>query len=395
MSWKATCVMDERLRFILECERGEQGLAEVCRTYGISRKTGYKWLARYQAAGMIGLKDRSRAPKGRPQRTSEAVEERLVELRGEHPTWGPKKLVAWLRDHESEAAWPAPSTVGELLHRAGLTVPRRRRRRPPPRGGGPLGTCTEANAVWSADFKGQFLTADGVWCYPLTISDAASRYLLRCQALPSVGGVRVQPLFEAAFREYGLPTAIRTDNGPPFAAGGLGGLTELVVWWIELGIRPDRGRPGKPQDNGRHERLHRTLKAETASPPAATMRAQQIAFDHFRQTYNTDRPHEALGQRPPATQYQPSGRPYPARIVPPTYPDADVSRIVRPNGTLRWRGAEIYVAAPLAGRPVGLTSQGDGQWDLAFGPLILGILDERTGRVIPATPPRWTPPTND
>lgn len=394
MPWRVTCAMDERMRFIVEHERGEHGMAELCRAHGISRKTGYKWLERYRADGIDGLAERSRAPHRRPGQVAAAVAERLLAARAAHPTWGPRKLLAWVGQREPELALPAASTAGDLLRRAGLTVARRPRRRASPTGGGPLAACAEANAVWCADFKGQLHTQDGSLCYPLTISDAASRFFLRCQLLPGVGGGRVRPLFEAAFRDYGLPVAIRTDNGPPFGSTGLAGLTDLAVWWIELGIRPDRGRPGHPQDNGRHERLHRTLKAETAAPPAATPRAQQAAFDAFRRDYNTERPHEALGQVPPSSRYTPSPRPYPARLLPPEYPTADLVKRVRPNGTLRWHGSEIYLAAPLAGRAVGLTDLGDGHWEVAFGPLILGTIDRRLSRIVPAQPPRWTL-TND
>ena len=291
----------------------------------------------------------------------------------------------------SRARLPAPSTVGEL-RRAGLAcrVAGGARRR----AGRPAGACTEANAVWCADFKGQFQTGDGTWGYPLTISDAASRSRLRTQIVPGLDGERIRPLFEAACREFGLPTAIRTDNGPPFASAGLAGLSALAVWWIELGIRPDRGRPAHPQDTGRHERMHRTLKADAASPPSATPRAQQLRLDHFRREYNEDRPHEALGHRPPADLDTPSPRRYSSRLTPPGYPHADLVKRVRPNGTIRWHGRELYVAAPLAGHPIGLTDQGEGRWSLAFGPLILGHLDEQTSRVIPARPPRWTPTDN-
>lgn len=391
MPWRETCAMDERMRFIVEHERGEAGMAELCRAHGISRKTGYKWVERYRVGGIAGLAERSRAPHRRPGLTAPAVVERIVAARGAHPTWGPRKLVAWLGRREPGLALPAASTAGELLRRAGLVVPRRRRGRVTPSGGGPLGACAEANAVWCADFKGQFQTRDGTWCYPLTISDAASRYLLRTQIVPGLDGARIRPLFEAAFREFGLPAAIRTDNGPPFASAGLGGLSALAVWWITLGIRPDRGRPAHPQDNGRHERIHRTLKADAASPPSATPRAQQLRLDRFRREYNEERPHEALGQRPPAELYTPSPRRYPARLTAPVYPHADLVKRVRPNGTIRWDGHEIYVAAPLAGQPIGLTDLGEGRWTLAFGSLTLGDLDEQTRRVIPARPPRWTP----
>ena len=394
MPWKETCAMDERMRFIVEWQRGEVGMAELCRRAGISRKTGYKWVERYEGEGVVGLVERSRAPHHRPGQIAEVVAARLLAARAAQPTWGPRKLVARLQQVEPDLELPAASTVGALLSRAGLTVRRRRRARATPSGGGPLGVCLEANAVWTADFKGQFVTGDGQLCYPLTIADAASRYLLRCQGLPAIDGVRVRPLFEATMRECGLPVAIRTDNGPPFASVGLAGLTPLAVWFVELGIRLDRGRPGHPQDNGRHERMHRTLKPQTANPPAATLRAQQAAFDHFRHEYNTIRPHEALGQRPPATSYAPSPRPFPSRIRPPEYPTADHVKRVRPNGTIRWRGAEIYLAVPLASRPVGLTERGDGRWEVAFGSLILGTLEERSNRILPAKPLRWLP-TND
>ena len=391
MPWRETCAMDERMRFIVEHERGEAGMAELCRAHGISRKTGYKWVERYRVGGIAGLAERSRAPHRRSGLTAPAVVERIVAARGAHPTWGPRKLVAWLGRREPGLALPAASTAGELLRRAGLVVPRRRRGWVTPSGGGPLGACAEANAVWCADFKGQFQTRDGTRCYPLTISDAASRYLLRTQIVPGLDGARIRPLFEAAFREFGLPAAIRTDNGPPSASAGLGGLSALAVWWITLGIRPDRGRPAHPQDNGRHERIHRTLKADAASPPSATPRAQQLRLDRFRREDNEERPHEALGQRPPAELYTPSPRRYPARLTAPVYPHADLVKRVRPNGTIRWDGHEIYVAAPLAGQPIGLTDLGEGRWTLAFGSLTLGDLDEQTRRVIPARPPRWTP----
>lgn len=394
MPREETCAMTERMKFILEWERGEEGMTELSRRAGISRRTGYKWVGRYQAEGAAGLVERSRAPHRRRGQIAEEVAERLLAERAAHPRWGPRKLVARLQQVEPTAAWPAASTVGALLSRAGLTVPRRKRARATPSGGSPLGECVDANTVWCADFKGQFATGDGQICYPLTISDGASRYLLRCQGLPAIDGGRVQPLFEATLREYGLPLAIRTDNGPPFASVGLAGLTPLAVWLVELGIRLDRGRPGHPQDNGRHERMHRTLKAETANPPAATFRAQQAAFDHFRHEYNTIRPHEALGQRPPATSYTSSPRAFPSRIRPPEYPTADHVKRVRPNGTIRWRGSEIYLAVPLSGRPVGLTDLGDGRWEVAFGSLILGTLNEQSDRILPAKPLRWIS-TND
>jgi len=392
MPWRTTCAMDERMRFIVEHQRGEEGVAELCRRAGISRKTGYKWLARHREGGPGGLEARSSAPHRRPNGVAPEVVERVLAARAAHPTWGPKKLVAWLGKREPALSLPAPSTVGVLLQRSGLIVQRRRRAHATPTVG-PLTPYTEPNSVWCADFKGQVRLGDASWCYPFTLTDGASRFLLRCQGLPSTDGARVQALCEAAFREHGLPAVIRTDNGTPFSSVGLGGLSPLSVWWIELGIRPERSRLGRPGDNGRHERMHRTLKQHTANPPAASPRAQQAAFDRFREEYNTERPHEALGQRPPAELYTPTGRPFPTRIVPPTYPMADHVRIVRSNGELRWHGDLIYLSSALAGRPVGLTQLDERRWAIAFGPVLLGYLDAGSSRVVPAGTTRDDPPT--
>jgi transposase InsO family protein len=313
------------------------------------------------------------------------VQAAVLAARAAHPTWGPRKLLAWLqarreRGLEPPLTLPAASTVGELLRRSGLVVPRRRRARRVP-WASPLAHAAAANAVWCADFKGQFRTGDGALCYPLTISDGCSRYLLRCVGLAAIDGARVRPLFEATFREFGLPEALRTDKGPPFASVGLGGLSPLSVWWVKLGIVPERIAPGHPEQNGRHERLHRPLKRDTATPPAATPRAQQVAFDRFRQAYNAERPHEALGQRPPASAYSPSARPYPERLREPEYPHADAVRRVRSTGQIRWAGRLVYLSESLIGEPVGLTALDDRHWQLAFGPLVLGVLDAAVGRV--------------
>lgn len=389
--------MDEKVRFIATYEARTASMAELCRQFGISRKTGYKWVGRYQAGSVDGLKARSRARHTQAHQTPAAVEALVVALKARHPTWGPKKLVARLRQQQAAGALagvvvPAPSTVGELLRRHGLVRSRPRHPRPPGRTQ-PVAAAQGANALWCADFKGPFPTGNGAVCSPLTITDAASRYVLRCQALGRTETAVVQPLFEVTFREFGLPQALRTDNGPPFASTGLGGLTPLSVWWLKLGIRLDRIDPGHPQQNGRHERMHRVLAEDACTPPAATLRAQQRAFDCWRAVYNTDRPHEALGMATPASQYQPAGRSYPTRLPELTYPDADVVRRVRANGTIRWQGRELYVTQALIGEPVGLRWLGDGQWELAFGPLVLAVLDEPTGRLIPvcACPP---PPTD-
>lgn len=379
--------MDQRLRLIATLLAGET-MAEACRQHGISRKTGYKWWTRYQQDGAAGLVEQSRAPHTHPQAVAAAVEAELLAARAAHPTWGPRKLVALLRAAAPERALPAPSTVGTLVKRAGLVSARRRRVHAPPRTQ-PLAHATAPNTVWCADFKGQFQTGDGVWCYPLTISDAHSRYLLRCQALPTTDTARVQPLFEATFREYGIPAVVRTDNGPPFASVGAGGLTPLSVWWVKLGIVPERIDPGKPSQNGRHERMHRTLKADTAQPPGLNLPAQQRAFDRFQTEYNTVRPHEALAMATPAAVYRPAARPFPHHLPPLAYPTADAVKWVRPNGAIRWCQHEVYISQTLAGEPIGLTQTRDGHWTVAFGPLRLGCLDEHRGTLVrPRRPAR-------
>lgn len=278
--------MEERFRFKEAVAAEEFSVAELCRQFGVSRKTGYKWLERYQQGGLEALGDRSRAPHHHPNEVAEEVEAAIVGLRREHMHWGPAKLRAWLTTREPAVAWPAASTIGEILKRAGLTHARKKRRRTTP-STQPLAHATESNRVWCADFKGWFWCGDGSRCDPFTLTDAFSRYLLRCQIVPETGEEHVRAILEAAMREYGLPNAIRTDNGPPFASCGIGGLSRLSVWWIRLGIRPERIQPGKPQQNGRHERMHLTLKQHTAQPPAATLREPNIVRN-LKQLEKTD-----------------------------------------------------------------------------------------------------------
>lgn len=388
MVWKVSCVMDEKLKFITDCLSGESSMAEACRRHGVSRKTGYKWLARYRESGVDGLKDVSRAPHAHPNAVGTEREDAVLALKRKHMLWGPQKVRDALILKEPQVAWPAASTIGDILDRNGLVVKRRRRGRATP-SSAPLAHCAEPNDVWCVDFKGWFRTGDGARCDPLTITDGATRYLVRCVGMG--GGTdfaKVKPLFEAAFREYGLPRAIRSDNGPPFASTGLAGLSRLSVWWIRLGIRPERIRPGKPQENGRHERMHRTLKEATASPPAATLRAQQRAFDEFRAEYNLERPHEALGGRPPAWSYYASETMFPSRLINTEhyYTDLDVRKVKR-SGEINWRGAPVYLTEALVGEHVGLEPAADGLWTVRFADLPLGVLDERRHRVRPLPPP--------
>ena len=305
MPWKETRALDERTRFVMAVEAGDEPMAAVCRRFGISRQNGYKWLERWEAEGVAGLTDRSRAPLNHPQAVAEALFEAALAVRRAHPTWGPVKVRAVLGRQKPEGlagrSWPAASTIGALFDREGLTVQRKLRRRMPP--GGPLFPADAPNDVWTMDFKGWFRTGDGTRVDPLTLSDACSRYLLRCQAVARPDTEHVWPILDAAFREYGLPLRLRSDNGPPFATVGAGGLSRLAVNVIKAGVAPERIRPGKPQENGRHERMHLTLRRETADPPAATLRAQAARFRAFCRVYNEERPHAALDNATPAERY--------------------------------------------------------------------------------------------
>ena len=313
MPWREVCSMEEKLLFVASVLADEASMTELCESFGVSRKTGYKWLLRYREQGLEGLHELPRTPHRVPWAIGEREAEAILKLRRAHPSWGPKKLRALLARREPEQGWPAPSTIGELLRRTGLARARKRRRHAVPNPG-PLTSASSANEVWCIDFKGWFRTADHARCDPLTVSDAFSRYLLCAQVLarPDYANCRAQ--LERLFGEYGLPRVMRSDNGPPFACTALGGLTRLGVWWVKLGIIPERIEPGKPEQNGRHERMHKTLKAETAAPPAAGLAQQQRRFDYFRHQFNQQRPHEALGQRTPAQHYAPSPRQYPARL---------------------------------------------------------------------------------
>lgn len=378
MPWRTIAPMDARAAFICDDLAGTVPMRTLCARHTISPPTGYKWVARYAGGGVTALADRRRTPHHCPHATPPTVREAVLAARRAHPHWGPRKLRAVLVRHAPATAWPAPSTIGQLLRVAGLSTPRRRRPPPPPPSSLPPGG-TRPNALWTLDFKGQFRTQDGQLCYPLTVLDYASRYLLGCQALARPTTALTRPVLERLFREYGLPDALRTDNGPPFASTGLGRLSTLAVWWLRLGIRLERIQPGHPEQNGRHERLHRTLKRETALPPAATRRAQQRRFAAFQREYNTDRPHEALDQQPPATRYAPAVRPYPAQLPPLEYPAHFTVRRVGHNGGLRWHGTWVNCSQALAGLDVGLVEHTDRCWALYVGPVRLTTFTEADG----------------
>jgi putative transposase len=370
--------MDERARVIDAYRTGGFTVTELCARFGISRRIGYKWLARYDAEGKAGLRDRSRAPHHCPHRIDDAVAALLVATRRKRRAWGPEKLLAYLRPRYPGIDWPAVSTVGDLLKRRGLVTSRRRRYKAAHPGIGPPVTHAP-NDLWTADFKGEFQTGDGDYCYPLTVADLHTRYLLECRGLRSTRTMGAQAVFERLFREHGLPRRLRTDNGGPFATNGLHGLSTLSVWWIHLGIQPQRILPAHPQQNGAHERMHKTLKREAIRPPRATLAAQQRAFDRFRGVYNTERPHQALGGATPASRYRPSPRPYPEPLPPIEYPGHFAVREITAAGTFRFKDKLLFLSNALRHYPVGLEEVEDGIWSVYFCHVLLARIDERTG----------------
>nr|CAA9274721.1 Mobile element protein [uncultured Armatimonadetes bacterium] len=379
MPWKETAPMQERAKLVALYLDGRFTMTELCQHFGVSRRTGYKWAARFEEAGPEGLKDQSRAPHRCPHRTGEQTQELLLAAKRARPSWGPKKLLAYLRARHPDVALPAPSTAGALFARQGLTKRKRRRGWPHP-GATPL-QAEEPNRVWCADFKGQFKTGDGLYCFPLTVSDACSRYLLAVDAYLSTQTSGARATFERLFRECGLPAAMRTDNGAPFATTGLRGLSRLSVWWMRLGIAHQRIEPGKPQQNGRHERMHKTLKEEATKPGQKDRAAQQERFDAFRAEFNGERPHEALGQRTPASLYAPSPRPFPARLPEPEYPSHFVVRLVSGAGTFRLKGWQKHIGEALAGEYIGLEEMDEGLWGIYFCDTALARFDEKDGTV--------------
>lgn len=387
MPWRETSAMDQRIQLIADWLSGDYRKSELCRLYGISRPTADKWISRYGEQGWPGLEELGRAPHCHPNQTAEDLRAMIVQTKLRHQKWGPKKVLDWLRDKRAELKWPADSTGGEILKRAGLVQARKRRRRVPPYSE-PFGKCGAPNQSWSADFKGDFLLGNGRRCYPLTVSDNFSRYLLLCRALARPRYDEVQPWFESVFRQSGLPEAIRTDNGAPFASLALGGLSQLSKWWIKLGIKPERIRPGKPDQNGRHERMHRTLKE--AVPPQSNLREQQRHYDPFQEEYNWERSHESLGRKTPGRVHCTSTRSYPAKLREVEYQSGITVRKVRHNGEIKWRGDLLYVSELLAKEPVGLKPIDDDCWELRYSFHLLGVLDERTKAITPA--PGWHQP---
>jgi len=376
MPWSQTSPMNQRTQFIADYLREVLSVTELCDLYGVSRKTAYKWIDRYLRHGPAGIEERSRRPLSSPNQTPEEIVSAILEARQRHPSWGGKKLLTLLHKRQPRWELPARSTVCDILSRHGM-VPKKRNRRRIGHPGKPGSLILAPNDLWCADYKGQFKTGDGVYCYPLTVTDGFSRFLLGCQGLNSTAVAQAKPVFTQLFREYGLPKRIRTDNGVPFATNTLARLSTLSAWWIRLGILPELIEPGKPQQNGRHERMHRTLKAETTRPAAANLAAQQRKFNRFREEFNHERPHEALDQQTPASCYSASPREMPSKLPPLEYPDRFEVRYVSANGGIRWKKDWINVSTVCIGEYVGLEEIDDGIWNIYFGPLKLGRLIER------------------
>ncbi len=380
MPWNVSGVVEQRKHFLLEWQSGDYTMTECCERHGISRQTGYELLHRYKREGESGLEEHSRVPYHHPNQTASAIEKQVLEMRYAHPRWGPRKLKERLQREDRASRWPAVSTIGALLKREGLVIGRKKRPRTPPYTQ-PFAGATAPNRVWCADFKGWFRTADQARIDPLTISDAHSRYLLRCQAVEKTNTESVQALFEATFREYGLPEAMRTDNGAPFASRAVAGLSRLAVYWMKLNIVPERIAAGHPEQNGRHERMHRTLKAETARPPAANLRAQQRVFDRFVKEYNQERPHEALSMRTPAECYAASPRAYPARLPKPEYPEVMRVRSVFRGGQFFWNYQHVFLSKALGSERVGLLQMDDRYWHIYFAAFPIARFDSYRLRV--------------
>jgi putative transposase len=379
MGWQETGIMDERMKFIVEVLRDEETMTALCIGSGISRKTGYKWWKRYQQFGPAGLEDLPRAPLHHGRATGLEIVEKIVALKEAHLLWGPKKIVARLGLDDPQTVWPSASTAGEILKRHGL-VKGAKRARWHACGTGPFAPAEEANAVWSADHKGWFRTKDKRRCEPLTVMDAYSRCVLGLEALGSTSDAEAWPVFARLFHEYGLPERLRSDNGPPFASAGVSGLTPLSVRFVKLGIELERIEPGKPTQNGRHERFHLTM-LPLAEAPQAGRESQQAAFDVFRAEYNDERPHEALAQTTPASHYVKSPREMPERLPEPDYPQEAAVRQVRSNGEIKWKGGLIYVSQSLIGEQVAIEETEAGEWSLRFYHYTIGVIDERHSKL--------------
>ena len=385
MPFKETCAVEERIAMFRELDSGAFGVGELARRYGVSRETFYVWKRRRDGGDERWFEERSRAPKHCAHAISVGQIEQIVAMRRRFPRFGPEKIKAKLVDERPKVDWPAPSTIGDILKRQGLVSARPGRRRPLPKGE-IVGRAQAPNEEWSIDFKGWFRTRDGERCDPLTVADTATRYLLETRIIPPIGA-KVREVLERIFAEFGLPEALRSDNGSPFGSSGAGGLSTVSVWLLKLGIEPHYIPPGSPQDNGGHERMHRTLAEHTTQPPAETKQEQQRRFDDFRRHYNEERPHEALDQTPPTKHWRPSTRGLPKRLEDPWYDASHEVRRVKPAGFIKWRGDRVFIGEALAGEIVGLAELEKGGHIVRFCTRDLGMID-RDLRFLRFAPPR-------
>ena len=382
MPFQTESASTKKLQFIHEWLSEEWSFSKLCENYGISRPTGYKWVERYRREGVSGLAERSHANRVHPNALADKIEQWILAGRKEHPSWGPKKLVAWIQKRKGLERLCAVSTAGQILQRHGLLQPQVRHRHCTV-ASGPLVSYEGANAVWCIDFKGWFRLGNGQRCDPLTLTDGFSRYLLRCRGLPRIELQGTRRICEAAFREFGLPGRIRSDNGAPFGSVAIGGLSALAIWWIKLGIVPERIAPGRPDQNGRHERMHLTMNETEQPKPAYDMARQQRRFNEFRQCYNEERPHEALRQKTPASIYRASDRHYTGKLQEPHYDAAVETRKVQRMGEFSWRGQPVFLSETLRGETIGLEEIDTEQWQIRFGAMVLGTIHNRTMKVVP------------
>jgi transposase InsO family protein len=381
--WKASRPVDSKAEFVLRLKKGER-MTDLCEEYGINRQSGYEVLRRYEERGLEGLVPQSRAPKRIPHRTSAELVELVVAFRTEHPSWGPKKIKEVL-EREKGVKLPSPSAVGNMIYSRGLAQPQRRRKKYAAKPTG-LREVDAPNELWCVDYKGQFRLGDGSYCYPLTITDQHSRFILACEGMAAIDDEAAQEASIQTFRKYGVPAAIRSDNGVPFASQGLGGLTKLSVLWLRLGIEHERIKPGHPEQNGRHERMHRTLKRETTRPAGANLLQQQQRFDHFVVEFNERRPHEGLGQKRPTEVFRPSLRLMPEKLPSVSYPLHDDILTVYSTGHIQFCGRRYFLSHALAGQSVGLREDDDGRWTVSFTNVDLGRIDPVLREFVPMNP---------
>jgi len=377
MPWLETEPMSEKIKFISAyLDNSEDTFQELCARFNISCKTGYKYVQRYKAEGVDGLKERSRAPHCKANQTPSYIEQAILEVKSRYPRWGSKKILNWLLQEKSLTAWPARSTIDELFKKHNLIRPRKRKRRVAPYTT-PFTLCTQPNDVWSIDYKGQFALGNQEICYPLTVTDNFSRYVLAIEGSTQISGKETRNTLHKLFSEFGLPLAIRSDNGSPFAGTGLAGLSKLAVWFIKLGIIPERIRPGHPEENGRHERMHFTLKQETVLPPKFDHRKQQRSFNDFKKIFNEQRPHEGINFSRPDWLYSPSKRLYPKKIAPIEYDTDVITRGVRSNGAIKWKGIDVFVSETLEGERIAFKPCNQEEWIVYFSFIPIGIFNER------------------